>query len=223
MPGQRNRGRDREKFERENRLPNPREQAVFLARLADGLNVTEALKSTGLPRRGVYRLRREDPAFELAWVEAIDAYHATLTQPFLEALAEGRSVADACRFAGVSPEYIRVRRRRDSVFAADYEAAYTDGADALEDEARRRAVEGVEEPVFHRGEVVGSVRKYSDPMLMFLLKGRRPDRFATTRAKVEVDGGLSPDELEAIRRLGANPEYADALDKVAEGFAGGDG
>lgn len=44
----------------------------------------------------------------------------------------------------------------------------------LEDEARRRAVDGVDEPVFQGGELVGHVRRYSDRLLEFLLRGRRP-------------------------------------------------
>lgn len=44
----------------------------------------------------------------------------------------------------------------------------------LEQEAYRRAVEGVEEPVYQGGELVGTVRRYSDKLLEFLLRGRRP-------------------------------------------------
>ena len=48
----------------------------------------------------------------------------------------------------------------------------------LEREARRRAVEGVEEPVgFYKGEPSAYVRKYSDTLLIFLMKGARPDKY----------------------------------------------
>ena len=52
------------------------------------------------------------------------------------------------------------------------------GLDALEDEAIRRAREGVVEPVFQAGLHCGNVRKYSDLLLIFLLKSRRPHRYA---------------------------------------------
>ena len=43
---------------------------------------------------------------------------------------------------------------------------------------RRRAVEGVEEPVgWYKGEAGGVVRKYSDTLLIFLLKGRKPEMY----------------------------------------------
>ena len=48
----------------------------------------------------------------------------------------------------------------------------------------RRALEGGEEPVFYQGKIVGSVRKYSDTLLMFMLKARRPERY---RDRVGVD------------------------------------
>ena len=43
--------------------------------------------------------------------------------------------------------------------------------------ARRRAIDGFEEPVFYQGAVVGAVRKYSDRMLELLLKGHAPEKY----------------------------------------------
>ena len=51
----------------------------------------------------------------------------------------------------------------------------------LEGEARRRALHGREEPVFHQGEEVARVTKYSDNLLMFLLKGLKPEMYRETR------------------------------------------
>ncbi len=48
---------------------------------------------------------------------------------------------------------------------------------ALETEAVRRALEGVEIPVFHQGRECGNTVKHSDTLLMFLLKTLRPDRY----------------------------------------------
>jgi hypothetical protein len=49
--------------------------------------------------------------------------------------------------------------------------------DQLEEEARRRAVDGVLKPVFQRGRQVGRIREYSDVLLVTLLKGKRPDTY----------------------------------------------
>ena len=40
---------------------------------------------------------------------------------------------------------------------------------------------GVEQPVFYRGEIAGTVRKYSDVLLIFLLKVTRPNIYRENR------------------------------------------
>ena len=49
------------------------------------------------------------------------------------------------------------------------------------------------EPVFYHGQVCGTVRKYSDTLLIFLLKGARPDKFrdnATIRHTGPTGGAI---------------------------------
>jgi hypothetical protein len=58
-------------------------------------------------------------------------------------------------------------------------------ADRLEAEVVRRAVEGVDRPVWYQGKVVGHVKDLDPILLMFALKARRP-RFKDNH-KVEVD------------------------------------
>ena len=49
---------------------------------------------------------------------------------------------------------------------------------ALESEAVRRALSGVEVPVFPQGRECGNTVKHSDQLLMFLLKTLKPSRYA---------------------------------------------
>jgi hypothetical protein len=93
---------------------------------------------------------------------------------FLEALAAGWSVTHAAERAGVARQRLYERRDADERFAAEWRVAEQQGTDALEDEARRRAVDGWEEPVYQRGELVGHVRKYDSRLLEFLLRARGP-------------------------------------------------
>ncbi len=66
-------------------------------------------------------------------------------------------------------------------------------ADVLEAEAHRRAVEGVEEAVgWYKGEAGGTVRKYSDVLLIFLLKSLQPERY---RERVDLRGSLAHIDL----------------------------
>jgi hypothetical protein len=50
-------------------------------------------------------------------------------------------------------------------------------ADQLEQEARRRAHDGVRKPVYQGGKRVGYIQEYSDTLLIFLLKGLRPEKY----------------------------------------------
>lgn len=66
-------------------------------------------------------------------------------------------------------------------FALRWKAAYADGVDVLEDEARRRAVDGIERPVYQGGVLVGAVTEYSDTLLAFALRGKKPETYNTER------------------------------------------
>lgn len=87
--------------------------------------------------------------------------------------------------------FVYEQRRADELFAAAWDDALDQASDLLEKEARRRAHDGWDEPVFGSlgnnqgsGEI-GTVRKYSDTLLIFLLKGARPEKY---RDRHEVTG-----------------------------------
>jgi hypothetical protein len=104
-------------------------------------------------------------------------------QMFTRSLAETGSVTAACRAAGISRVTAYGWRKRDPTFRNGWDAALAMGADALEDEARRRAM-GWDEPVFHDGRQVGTVRRYSDTLLIFLLKGLKPEKYRERRETI---------------------------------------
>lgn len=108
---------------------------------------------------------------------------------FLDALRQGLSVTAACVAAGLPRRTVYNHRAADPAFAADWDEAAEAGTDRLEDEALRRAVEGVrrEKVVTSQGRALkdddGNLLKevtidYSDTLLIFLLKGRRPEKYA---------------------------------------------
>lgn len=93
-------------------------------------------------------------------------------------------------------------RRDDDVFRQRYEDAMKIAAELHESEMFRRASEGVLEPVFQGGRAVGSIRKYSDTLLIFALKGAMPEKYAD-RQKVEHSG-----QVDVVQRLRAARERA---------------
>lgn len=95
---------------------------------------------------------------------------------FLKTIAETGNVTAAAKLVGASRQGMYDVRRRDEAFAAEWDAAVMEASDALIAEARRRGFEGFDEPLHHKGELTGDiVRKYSDVLLIFLIKGRRPE------------------------------------------------
>lgn len=75
-------------------------------------------------------------------------------------------------------------RKSDLDFGQKWEQALVIATENMEIEAHRRAVEGVLEPVYYRGEKVGEIRKHSDILLIFLLKANNPDKF---REKIDIN------------------------------------
>ena len=126
---------------------------------------------------------------------------------FVKALAETGIVSAAVAIAGTSRTRVYELRKHDLGFASAWDEAEEQAADALEAEAWRRAVDGVPEPLISAGRVVRdddgqplAIRRYSDNLLLALLKARRPEKFKD-RAVVEHDiaDGLA-DRLEAARQ-----------------------
>lgn len=108
---------------------------------------------------------------------------------FLASLSECGNVTKAAEAVGVNRVYLYEVRAEDEAFKKQWEEAAKLGALRLEDEARRRAIDGWEEPVWHKGKRCGKVRKYSDTLLIVLLKAHHPDKYAE-RNKTEHSGSI---------------------------------
>jgi hypothetical protein len=111
---------------------------------------------------------------------------------FIRRLAESGNVADSLRRAGIVQRTAYKWRKTDVEFRALWEEAIDIAADGLVDEARRRAVDGVTEPIFQQGRRVGEIKRYSDRMLEILLKGHRPQYRENQTTAVQVNVGQLP-------------------------------
>jgi hypothetical protein len=96
---------------------------------------------------------------------------------FLETLTRTGHVTAACAAAGVSLSGTYSLRKRDGTFARAWEEALETAVGTMMEEARRRGVEGWDEPVFYKGEPVGAIRRYSDRLLIQLLQAHKPELF----------------------------------------------
>lgn len=94
---------------------------------------------------------------------------------WLAALLEtGGGIAKTAVLTGINHGNHYHWLRKDPVYAVVYKKVHERSIIVLEEEARRRAVEGVDEDVYFEGQKVGSRKKYSDNLLMFLMKKRDP-------------------------------------------------
>jgi hypothetical protein len=124
----------------------------------------------------------------------------TCKERFLEALADTGSVSTAVAIAGTSRTRVYELRKADPAFASAWQDAEEIAADRLEDEARRRAIEGVPKPLVSAGKLVRDdngqpimVPYYSDALLLALLKARRPPHRERS-GRLELPKLRSPDD-----------------------------
>ena len=108
---------------------------------------------------------------------------------FLDSLRKTGNVSKAARVIGAGRQTVYDWRKEDKDFAGDWDDAIEEGLDALEEEARRRAFKGTLKPVFHLGKKCGSIRQFSDTLMIFLLKGGRPEKYRDRHEITGANGG----------------------------------
>lgn len=128
------------------------------------------------------------------------ALHTTahLKKAFLDAFSQTGIVLAAAEAAGVPRRNVYYWLEHDERFALAFRQAEEDSTQRLEREAWRRAADGVE-------KLSASGRPYtdySDTLLIFLLKARRPERYrdryevrhsGSAEAPVKVEVGFTPE------------------------------
>ena len=128
---------------------------------------------------------------------------------FLDTLSRTGNPSAACQASHLTRRAINRMRENDPVFARDYDEAMEEATDLLEAEAWRRALEGVAQPLIKAGQPVFDangepvvVRRYSDPLLVMLLRGCKPEKFQR-RIGPQVIG---PDLNAGIREIEADDD-----------------
>lgn len=124
---------------------------------------------------------------------------------FIKSLVStGGNIARACRAAKVARSTVYDHKKKDPAFAQKWSEAVEQGIDELEQEARRRAFSGTEKPVFYKGDVVGHINEYSDTLMIFLLKGNRPEKYKERHEHTGKDG--KPIEVATKVYAGFDPD-----------------
>lgn len=113
----------------------------------------------------------------MARLKKVRSAEAKKKDRFLELLGENGSITKSAEVAGIPRRTVYNWRDSDKAFAKKWDKSVDLGSDSLEDEATRRAYEGTLKPVFQGGVQVGEIREFSDTLLIFLLKARKPEKF----------------------------------------------
>ncbi|MGH2878936.1 MAG: hypothetical protein ACRDK4_04930 [Solirubrobacteraceae bacterium] len=129
---------------------------------------------------------------------------------WLEAFRELGMVSAACKKVEIGRR-TAYDARIDEEFAAAWDEIEHETTEAMEAEAYRRAVQGVTEPVVSAGKHVTDVQKYSDTLLIFMLKARKP---ATYRDNVKVEHSGQVDGTHTIVEIPDTKGRRDEVRKI---------
>lgn len=124
---------------------------------------------------------------------------------FIDHLSGTANVTEASRVAGFNRKTAYDLRGKHEDFAKAWDDAIEQATDALAAEARRRAMEGVEDVIVSMGRVVKDEngnplmrRIYSDGLMTLLLKAHAPAKFNAAPVAprdAELPTDLMPDPL----------------------------
>ena len=140
--------------------------------------MTRAQNLSAQPAHSAHLKKARKPRDSRAGSRAAEAADRQRKQSaFLAAFAEHATVAAAAKVADVGRRTHYDWLEADEAYAARFTDVEEGVTEALEAEARRRAQHGVDEPVHYQGKKVDTIRRYSDTLLIFLLKARRPEMY----------------------------------------------
>lgn len=121
----------------------------------------------------------------------MNTHNKVKQQRFLTAYVGTANITRASAAAKVGQRAHYTWLDNDPAYPALFAEARLEAGGAVQDEAVRRAMEGVLETVYYKGKPCGVRRVYSDALLMALLKAFMPEKYGE-RSKVEVSAPLAP-------------------------------
>lgn len=120
---------------------------------------------------------------------------------------------------GVSSSTVNRHRMNDDEFREAEDRAMELYRASVHKEIHRRAIDGVEEPIYHNGARVGWKTRYSDQLLLAHAKRHSPELYGD---KIRVDQTTHVDGALGLALEKLSPESRGLLRKIIE-IEGGDG
>ncbi len=137
-------------------------------------------------------------------MSSLRKFDETHQQRFCDALRVHANFGKAAAACGFSRTVVKNHIANNPEFAAAVEEATDDAIDLVEEQIRKRAIDGVQEPVFYQGAKCGEVTKHSDTLLMFLAKKLSPAFREKTTVDLNVNDDVAKKILEARQRAPAS-------------------
>lgn len=114
---------------------------------------------------------------------------------FLKAFANEPFVTRAAEKAQVTKQSHYYWMRTDEIYKKIFEGMSDIIVGDLEEIGQIRAIEGVTKEIFFQGQVCGTEQQFSDTLLMFFLKAKRPDIY---RERTSIDLTSKPIDVDSI-------------------------
>jgi len=111
-------------------------------------------------------------------------------EQFLLFVARSGQLVSSAAQTGVSSQTIRNHREADPAFDERVKDAVERYRDSVDAEIKRRGIDGIEEPVFYQGVVVGWLRRYSDALALAHAKAHDPRYRERTQLDIKHSGGV---------------------------------
>jgi len=157
------------------------------------------IKGKNLPYKGQQAIKKE-------------AHQAA----FLQGIEQHGNIFRAAKDAGIDRTLHYVKWGNDPEYAKKFDDANKKFAHNMENEARRRAMDGVRRAKFYRGKPIIDPEtgkqyfehEYSDTLMIFLLKGELPEKYGD-KARVDLSGTLtflSPEPLDKPASAGESDD-----------------
>jgi hypothetical protein len=140
-----------------------------------------------------------------------DGWSEAKQRLFIEVLADTACVGKAAAAVGMTKQSAYALRRAPGgeAFAAAWTAALHQAAQRLADIAFERAFEGYEVPVFNSdGRVIGHKLRYSERLMMFLMRAHMPERYAFAHHAERPQDAPPPVQTEPVAKALARLEPA---------------
>lgn len=124
------------------------------------------------------------------------------------------------RAPGCSREKVKKELESNPEFAQHFEMAMEMAMERFEAEADRRGIEGVDKPVFYKGKQCGTIKEYSDILLIFRMKALAPQKYRDNPKPSDINVNINlKRDIDSTKKMLSDPEAFRLADELSRRLA----